>query len=132
MLKDHPELASLKVMAAATAGPATQMASGGAATFFFDVGSAALPQDATGSLSTLLAALKDHPDARATISGYHSAAGELAANQELAKQRAFAVRDALAAAGIDASRIVLEKPVQAEANLAGEDPKARRVEVAVQ
>lgn len=132
MAKDHPELASLKVMAAATAGPATQAASGGAATFFFDVGSAALPQDATGSLSTLLAALKDHPDARATISGYHSAAGELAANQELAKQRAFAVRDALAAAGIDASRIVLEKPVQAEANLAGEDPKARRVEVAVQ
>jgi outer membrane protein OmpA-like peptidoglycan-associated protein len=35
----------------------------------------------------------------ASISGYHSAAGTLTANQELAKQRAFSVRDALAGGG---------------------------------
>lgn len=51
--------------------------------------------------------------------------------QELAKQRAFSVRDALLAAGIAESRVKLQKPVQAEANLAGEDPAARRVEVTV-
>ena len=60
-----------------------------------------------------------------------TAAGTLAQNQELAKQRAFAVRDALKAAGIDEARIVLDKPQQTEANVAGEDPKARRVEVSV-
>jgi photosynthetic reaction center cytochrome c subunit len=49
----------------------------------------------------------------------------------LAKKRAFAVRDALNAAGVSGDRVVLEKPQSAEANLSGEDPKARRVEVAV-
>jgi outer membrane protein OmpA-like peptidoglycan-associated protein len=63
------------------------------------------------------------------VSGYHSASGELAANQELAKQRAMSVRDALVAAGVQADRVVLEKPLSAEANLAGEDPAARRVSV---
>jgi outer membrane protein OmpA-like peptidoglycan-associated protein len=57
--------------------------------------------------------------------------GTLAANQELSKKRAFAVRDALAAAGIAADRIQLEKPQQTEANAAGEDTAARRVEVSV-
>ena len=55
----------------------------------------------------------------------------MAQNQELAKQRAFSVRDALKAAGIAEGRVVLEKPMSAEANLAGEDPKARRVDVAL-
>jgi photosynthetic reaction center cytochrome c subunit len=55
----------------------------------------------------------------------------LASNQELAKQRAFTVRDSLLAAGIASDRVVLEKPLSAEANLAGEDPAARRVEVTV-
>jgi photosynthetic reaction center cytochrome c subunit len=41
------------------------------------------------------------------------------------------VRDALLAAGIADSRVKLQKPKQAEANLAGEDPAARRVEVTV-
>ena len=61
----------------------------------------------------------------------HSASGELTANQELAKQRAFSVRDSLLGAGVGNDRVVLEKPVQADANLAGEDPAARRVEVTV-
>jgi photosynthetic reaction center cytochrome c subunit len=33
------------------------------------------------------------------------------------------------AAGVQADRVVLEKPLSAEANLAGEDPAARRVSV---
>jgi photosynthetic reaction center cytochrome c subunit len=66
------------------------------------------------------------------VSGYHSAAGEKAANEELAKKRAFAVRDALLAAGLAPARVKLDKPQQAEANVAGEDPAARRVEVRLQ
>ena len=40
-------------------------------------------------------------------------------------------RDALVAAGIPATRVALAKPQQTEANVAGEDPTARRVEVTV-
>ena len=76
-------------------------------------------------------ALKANAGAKLTISGFHSASGDLAQNQELAKQRALSVRDALKAAGIAEDRVVLAKPMSAEANLAGEDPKARRVDVAV-
>jgi photosynthetic reaction center cytochrome c subunit len=81
------------------------------------------------ALDQLVATMASEPRMRATVSGYHSAAGDLASNQELAKQRAFTVRDSLLAAGVAEGRITLAKPVQAEANLAGEDPTARRVEV---
>ncbi len=127
MLKDHPELASgVKVAVAAPGVPASEDG-----IVYFGVGSAALPADMDKAIGSMVAALKANPDAKATLSGYHSAAGDLASNQELAKQRAFAVRDALKAAGIDPERVVLEKPIQTEANAAGEDPKARRVEIAV-
>jgi photosynthetic reaction center cytochrome c subunit len=98
---------------------------------YFDTGSATLQGEQAKGLAQLIATLSAAPAGKAVISGYHSATGELAANQELAKQRAFTVRDSLLAAGIAESRVVLEKPAQAEANLAGEDPAARRVEVAI-
>jgi len=41
------------------------------------------------------------------------------------------VQAALKAAGVADAALILEKPVSAEANLAGEDPKARRVEVSL-
>ena len=62
---------------------------------------------------------------------YAEASGDPAANEELAKRRAFAVRDALKAAGIEEARVLLEKPQVTAGNVAGEDPKARRVEVAM-
>jgi photosynthetic reaction center cytochrome c subunit len=98
---------------------------------YFDVGSPVLQAPQAEGLTELVAALKASPATKATISGYHSAAGTVAMNQELAKQRAFNVRDSLVAAGIPATRVVLEKPQQTGANVAGEDPTARRVEVAV-
>jgi photosynthetic reaction center cytochrome c subunit len=82
-------------------------------------------------LAQVIASLAAAPGSKAIISGYHSASGTVAQNQELAKQRAFTVRDALVAGGIDASRAVLEKPQVVEANAAGEDATARRVEVTV-
>ena len=131
MLKDHPELAAPGGTAAATAAAvsATSTVEGG--TVYFGVGSATLPTAASDGLQTLINALKASPDTKLAISGFHSAAGDLASNQELAKQRAFTVRDALKAAGIAEDRVTLQKPQSAEANLAGEDPKARRVEVIV-
>jgi photosynthetic reaction center cytochrome c subunit len=70
-------------------------------------------------------------NAKATISGFHSASGGAQLNAELAKQRAFTVRDSLIAAGIATERVILDKPVEAQANAAGEDFGARRVEVTV-
>jgi photosynthetic reaction center cytochrome c subunit len=98
---------------------------------YFAVGSPKLRADDAKPLDKLIAALALQPAAVATISGYHSAAGSLKTNQELAKLRAFAVRDALIAGGVAADRIKLDKPQKAEANVKGEDPSARRVEVAV-
>jgi outer membrane protein OmpA-like peptidoglycan-associated protein len=95
------------------------------------VGSSTLDGEAAQKLDVLLAGLASNANAKAVVSGFHSASGDLASNQELAKQRAFAVRDMLKARGIDPDRVVLEKPQSAEANLSGEDPKARRVDIAI-
>ena len=98
---------------------------------YFPVNSPLLKGDEVKKIDKLLAALNAQPGSTATIAGYHSASGKLAANQQLAKQRAFKIRDALVAAGVAASRIKLDKPQQTEANIKGEDPFARRVEVTV-
>jgi photosynthetic reaction center cytochrome c subunit len=129
MLKTHPELAGVR--AALVPADAASPAAANSAVLLFAVGSPALSGDAAKDLEPLIAALKADPAAKVTISGYHSASGDVAQNNELAKQRAFAVRDALLAAGVAADRVVLDKPQTAEANLSGEDPQARRVEVAV-
>lgn len=133
MLKTHPELAGVRAsivpVDAAAATPVSSSAT--SAVLFFAVGSSALPAEAGKSLDGLIAALKADPASKVSISGYHSAAGDLPQNQELAKKRAFSVRDAIKAAGIAEDRVVLQKPQSAEANLAGEDPKARRVELAL-
>ena len=96
---------------------------------YFNVGSVVLQGEQSKGLAQLVATMPSTPRAQAIISGYHSASGELAANLELAKQRAFTVRDAMLAAGVPEARVVLSKPQQTEANLHGEDPAARRVEV---
>jgi photosynthetic reaction center cytochrome c subunit len=118
---------------AAAAPAAAPAASGGVgpATVFFGVGSAALTPEGQKVVADLAAALNANPTAKVAISGFHSAAGNLAQNQELAKNRAFSVRDALKAAGIAEDRLMLDKPMQTEANVSGEDPRSRRVDVAV-
>jgi photosynthetic reaction center cytochrome c subunit len=138
MAKDHPELLAPTGGVAATPAAATATGTLPApvaeelrSVLYFNVGSAALAETQSKGMSRVIASLAATPGAKATISGYHSAAGTLAQNEELAKQRAFSVRDALVAAGVAESRVVLSKPQQTEANVAGEDPAARRVEVTV-
>jgi photosynthetic reaction center cytochrome c subunit len=98
---------------------------------YFSVGSDGLEGEQAKGLAQPIVTLTDTPTAKVAVSGCHSAAGELAANPELARQRAFSVRDALRAAGVAADRVMRDKPPSAAANLAGEDPAARRVEVKV-
>jgi len=127
MAKNHPEL----LAAFKASGLPAPLADAMRSVMYFNVGSAVLEGEQAKGMSQLIVTMTSTPAAKATVSGYHSAAGELASNQELAKQRAFTVRDSLLAAGIASDRVVLEKPLSAEANLAGEDPAARRVEVTV-
>jgi photosynthetic reaction center cytochrome c subunit len=118
--------------AAAAAAPVANAAPANAdAIVYFATGATRLPASAASVLEKTIALLKADSTARAVVSGYHSASGSLEVNQELAKKRAFAVRDALKNAGVPDDRIVLEKPLSTEANLQGEDAKSRRVEVLV-
>ncbi len=96
---------------------------------YFEVGKSALPPDAADKLNAAADAVKSKAGANVVISGFHDASGNPEQNAELAKQRALAVRDALQAAGVDADRIVLEKPQQTLGGVDAAD--ARRVEIAV-
>ena len=97
----------------------------GVVKFYFAVGKADL---ATGAKQALADVIKGVLQGRkAVVSGFHDATGDLAVNQELAKQRAFAVRDALLSLGITEEGIELKKPEQTLAD--GSDAEARRVEV---
>jgi photosynthetic reaction center cytochrome c subunit len=134
MAKDFPELLAVAATRSSAAAPALPppVAEARRVVLYFDVGSPVLQEEQAKGMGQLIATMLATADAKATISGFHSAAGTLAQNQELAKQRAFTVRDGLLAAGIAESRVVLEKPQQTEANAAGEDATARRVEVTLQ
>ena len=132
ILHGYPGLTGgVKAIVASGSSPTVDVSTVSAPAVFFPVDSAELPADGKGTLQTVADALKEKADAKVTLSGFNSATGDAARNAELAKQRAFAVRDALVAMGVDQSRIVLEKPQQTAANVAGEDRQARRVEVSM-
>ncbi len=97
---------------------------------YFDVGSAVVPADASARLASVLGSLHAKSDSKARVSGFHDASGDLATNQELAKQRAQAIQQWLVVNGIPAERIELDKPMQTEGN--GNADEARRVEVKVE
>jgi outer membrane protein OmpA-like peptidoglycan-associated protein len=133
MAKDFPELLTVAAVAKTGAAPLPPpVAEARRSVLYYDVGSAVLQDAQAKGLAELTATMLKTGSLKATISGYHSASGTLAQNQELAKQRAFTVRDALLAAGIAESRVTLAKPQQTAGNVSGEDPSSRRVEVTVQ
>ena len=114
----------------AAAAPATVFAAAGpahtsAVKLYFELGKADLPADALTRLTPLIRAAQDSQSSL-VVSGYHDASGDAAANAELAKQRALAVRDLLATAGVSEQRIELAKPAAA---IGGTDAEARRVDV---
>jgi K(+)-stimulated pyrophosphate-energized sodium pump len=90
----------------------------------FDSGKAEVSPAGLDALKSIAAAAGT--GSKLAVSGFHDASGDPAKNAELAKQRAFAVRDALKAAGIAEDRIELRKP---EVTSAGSEADARRVEV---
>ncbi len=100
----------------------------GVGKFYFATGKADL---ATGADSALADVAKGvAAGKKAVVSGYTDATGDPAKNEELAKQRAFAVRDALKVAGIAEDKVELKKPEVLTGT--GNNAEARRVEVALQ
>ncbi len=93
--------------------------------FYFATAKADLAPGANEALADVVAGVK--AGQRAVISGYTDSTGDADKNAELAKQRAFAVRDALVALGVAEDKLDLKKPEAVEN--AGNNAEARRVEV---
>ena len=110
--------------AAEAADAASLKVEGGVVKFYFASGKAELASGAGPALAELGKGVTGGK--KVVVSGYHDATGDPAKNAELAKQRAFAARDALKAAGVTDDKIELKKPVQINAGTAAE---ARRVEL---
>lgn len=116
--------------AAAQAGAAADDAArvlieNGIVKFYFATAKADLAPGANEALVDVVAGVK--AGQRAVISGYTDSTGDADKNAELAKQRAFAVRDALVALGVAEDKLDLKKPEAVEN--AGNNAEARRVEV---
>jgi cytochrome c oxidase subunit 2 len=88
-----------------------------------------LPANAQVQLAAIAETLKADAAAQLDISGYADATGDAAQNEELAKERAKAVREALTAGGIAEERINMQKPEVITST--GTKEEARRVEVSL-
>jgi outer membrane protein OmpA-like peptidoglycan-associated protein len=81
----------------------------------------------TEAVRTYLAA---HPDTHAQISGFNDPRGDAAFNAELSKNRAFAVRDALAKLGVPVAEMDLVKPAD-NTDTTDSYAVARRVDITI-
>ncbi|MCA0323995.1 MAG: OmpA family protein [Proteobacteria bacterium] len=113
---------------AAAATPAADAASvavdNGTVKFYFASGKSDVASGADKALADIVAGVKEGK--MAVVSGFVDSTGNAAQNEELAKQRAFAVRDQLKALGVAEDKIELKKPENLDA---GAGAQARRVEV---
>jgi len=114
--------------AVADANRASVVVQDGVVKFYFATGKAELAAGAKQALATIVAGAA--AGKQVVVSGFHDSTGNAARNAALAKQRAFAVRDALLAQGVAGNKIELKKPVKTQAT--GTNDEARRVEVSLQ
>jgi outer membrane protein OmpA-like peptidoglycan-associated protein len=114
------------VVAAPAVAPASAIP---AAKVYFDLDKTALPKDVDATLAEVQAYLKANGDAKAKISGFHDPSGNKAHNEDLAKNRAKAVKTEFTKLGIAEDRLVMEKPMETTGT--GDAKEARRVEVSV-
>jgi photosynthetic reaction center cytochrome c subunit len=133
MLTDYPELNKAKLVAAAytpvapAAAPATALVPGGVlGKILFAVGKKEIDADGKNAIATAAKMLAEKKDAKVDLSGFADKTGNPTSNLALAKDRAFAVRDALKAAGVAENRISLKKP---EFIVGGAEADSRRVDI---
>jgi len=94
----------------------------------FAIGTATLDAEAVRLLKGFAPGMKAGPNP-IDVTGFADRTGSHAANVELAKRRAMAVRDALVAEGIPVDRVRLKQPQDVTGP--GSEREARRVELAV-
>jgi Amt family ammonium transporter len=92
----------------------------------FETGKAEVPATSSADLKAVADYLAANPADKVKLEGFVDSTGPADVNKELAKNRAFAVRDALKAAGVPEDRVVLQKP---EDITAGNGEQSRKVEV---
>jgi outer membrane protein OmpA-like peptidoglycan-associated protein len=96
---------------------------------FFANDSALIPSDGDQVIQNAAAALKAD-GGKISITAYTDRTGDLAHNQELARNRAVAVRDAFVRAGVPVANIEMRPPAMVEIGAADTmDANARRVEI---
>jgi outer membrane protein OmpA-like peptidoglycan-associated protein len=115
---------AMDAAARAAAGAAAVAVENGVVKFFFASGKAELPAGGPQALADIVAGVK--AGKKAIVSGYVDSTGNAEQNKEVAKLRAFAVRDLLKASGLADEQIELKKPEDIQA---GAGAPARRVEV---
>jgi hypothetical protein len=96
------------------------------ASVYFETGSAAIGDEGKATISGA-AAIVAAEGGNVAVTGHTDKTGDAAANEELAKQRALAVRDALMAAGVAESSIVMQPPMFVTGAI--NDREARRVDI---
>jgi photosynthetic reaction center cytochrome c subunit len=132
VLNGYPELAHVAAPAPVPAAgpPPVQDAAAASgdvlAKVLFDTGKKSLGPEALAAIARAVDALKKNAALSVDLSGFADRTGNADQNLELAKERAFAVRDALKAAGVADNRIVLKKP---EFAIGGAEADARRVDI---
>ncbi|MBK7664601.1 MAG: sodium-translocating pyrophosphatase [Sterolibacteriaceae bacterium] len=114
---------------AVASAPASAAMVPAAAKVFFASGSADAPADLAKTLDPVVAYAKANAGAVLAVSGFHDPSGNQAQNEELSKNRAKAVREALKSAGIVEERIEMRKPTVTSSS--GDAAEDRRVEVSV-
>lgn len=108
---------------------AAPVVAGFPARVFFATDSAVIPADGGQVIQNAAAALKAD-GGKIAVTAYTDRTGDLAHNQELAKNRAVAVRDALVKAGVPMANIEMRPPAMVEVGAANtKDADARRVEI---
>ena len=100
----------------------------GVVKFYFATGSSNLAAGANEALADVVSGVAQGKTA--VVSGFHDSTGNAQVNEEVSKQRALAVRDALTALGVAADKIELRKPEVTEGS--GNNAEARRVEVVLE
>lgn len=122
MLKDYPELG------AARAAPSAAAPSGVLASILFELNQTSLPGEANAAIAQVAARLQGYADVRVAISGFADSTGPRERNFDIARLRAFAVRDALKASGVPESQVILRKPEYVIGDATG---NSRRVDILV-
>jgi outer membrane protein OmpA-like peptidoglycan-associated protein len=95
---------------------------------YFDTGSASVGVAGSQTIMAVADAIKSD-NARVVVTGYTDRSGDSAQNEELAKTRAMAVRDALRAAGVMEANIEMQPPLFVEAGAGPASAEGRRVEI---